>query len=253
MIYVISDLVNEANEANTTAQQGPGKAEMMALLVVDDVCLRVEMDGCSVVLDPRLPYRKPDIASGHPGAESDIGLVWDSERFNTRSTASSVVDRKTLADVTAKSQLFLMGFVGDDIHLHTRLAVGQVPNGVVHTRMTREDLHYARPRLWLAEQVGTFSELVIRNKAKRKLLAQIKLEDSIAALEKQIDLLSAVVFALMKGEPAPAWADELKQAIEANSSTDHGGATGSIAGVAAHKAGIRALQAQYFASRAEVV
>lgn len=132
MIYLVSDLMQESDLQEE-------QAHTMTLSVVDGICLKVVVDGCTVVLDPRLPYLKPDIASGHKGPEGDIGLVWDSERFNSRSAASSVVDRKTLPDVTAKNQLFLVGFVGDDLYFHTRLRVKEVPNGVNHSHVTSED------------------------------------------------------------------------------------------------------------------
>jgi hypothetical protein len=242
MIYLVSDLVQESELQEDQVQT-------MALSLVDGICLKVVVDGSMVVLDPRLPYLKPDIASGHKGPEGDIGLVWDSERFNSRSAASSVVDRKTLPDVTAINQLFLVGFAGDDLYFHTRMRVKEVPSGVNHTHITSEDLYFARPRLWMSELSDAMAELVVRNKAKRTLLAQVKPEDSIAALEKQLDLLSTLLFKVINGEPVPVWAAMLKTAVEANSSTVQSGQAGAIEDLARHKAGIRALQATYFQNR----
>ncbi len=72
--------------------------DSLALEVVDGGCLKVTFKHQSITLDPRRPYSKPDMAVAYQGLEDVIELVWDSERFNARDTASSVVERKGVYD-----------------------------------------------------------------------------------------------------------------------------------------------------------
>lgn len=99
------------------------------------------------------------------------------------------------------------------------------------------------------------SEMRLRFKrAKVDLLRQIGANDSLASLEKQVDLLSILVIDLAEKQPEnerPAWLPAFKSAVLQNSAVSFKGIDGAIEDFAEMKSKLRQLQAVYFAARGE--
>jgi len=229
-------------------------AETLTLEVVNEVCLKVSFKGQSITLDARLLYAQPDMAAGYLGLEDHIELVWDSERFSARDAASSVAERKGVTDLTR--YVFIVAFDGDDIFFITRHQIVAPPEGASHTPIVRDGLEFMRPRQWVAAQRSELLSLIVKNKAKRRLLSQIKAEDSLAALEKQVDLLSQLVIAMAQSLPSdqrPTWLDSFQVNLSQDTSTQFMGEVVSVADIHAHKTRMRTLQSAYFAQRSEVL
>ena len=229
-------------------------AEALTLEVANDVCLKVSFKGQSITLDARLLYAQPDMAVGYLGLEDQIELVWDSERFSARDAASSVAERKGVTDLTR--YLFLVAFDGEDIFFITRHQIVAPPEGASHTPIVRDGLEFMRPRQWVAAQRSALLSLSVKNKAKRRLLSQIKAEDSLAALEKQVDLLSQLVIAMAQSLPSdqrPTWLDSFQANLSQDTSTQFMGEVASVSDIHDHKTRMRTLQAAYFAQRGEVL
>lgn len=96
----------------------------------------------------------------------------------------------------------------------------------------------------------------MRNKAKRNLLAHIKPEDSLAALENQIDLLSEIILAMLAAQPLEtpaAWLKPFAALMVAHSSVQFKDAQISVADLDLHKSRLRTLQRTYFTERSEGV
>lgn len=88
--------------------------------------------------------------------------------------------------------------------------------------------------------------------ARRKALRDIVPLDSIAELEKQVDLLSTLVFTLADKLPEaerPAWYEAFKGVVSANSSTAFKASALNIADIEATKSKIRKIQVQYFTEK----
>ena len=229
-------------------------AEALKLEVANDVCLKVSFRGQSITLDARLLYAQPDMAVGYLGLEDQIELVWDSERFSARDAASSVAERKGVTDLTR--YLFLVAFDGEDIFFITRHQIVAPPEGASHTPIVRDGLEFMRPRQWVAAQRSALLSLSVKNKAKRRLLSQVKAEDSLAALEKQVDLLSQLVVAMAQSLPSdqrPTWLDSFQANLSQDTSTQFMGEVASVSDIHDHKTRMRTLQAAYFAQRGEVL
>lgn len=88
--------------------------------------------------------------------------------------------------------------------------------------------------------------------ARRELLRTIRPLDSVGDLEKQVDMLSSLVFALMEYAPAeavPPWFGKFREAVEDNSSTAFKTAVENISEISDSKNSIRSTQEQYFATK----
>ncbi len=246
MIHIAAEVFSPTNEGELPP------TGVLHLQALEGGCLQIKYRGKTITLDPSRLDFKPDVAVGYAGLENDIQLVWDSERFNSRDVASRIADKKGVADLT--DYLFLVGFDGAGLYLVTRLQVAHIPAGIAHTAIDAESLHFRRPRLWLADQSPSLLSLVVRNKAKRDLLAHIKPEDSLAALENQIDLLTQIVLALLEDQPTanPApWLEQFAALMAEHSSLQFKGAQASVADLLLHKQGLRALQRRYLSERSQ--
>lgn len=235
-----------------SAQDTQFKRGVLELEVVDELCLKVTCLNQSITLDPRKLEFTPDMAVGYLGLEDKIQLVWDSERFGTRDTAASVVDRKGVADLT--NFLFIAGFSGEDLFLITRkkLIASDAYCEVIH--IEPDGMEYLRPRLWIASQDQTLLQWIVRNKAKRELLSKINTGDALAALEKQLDLMTGLVVQLAASLAAPPdWLDPLKAVLAQNASTQYKSDAQNIVEIGVQKKQLRALQAQYFAARSQTL
>lgn len=88
--------------------------------------------------------------------------------------------------------------------------------------------------------------------ARRKALKDIVPLDSIAELEKQVDLLSSLVFLLVDKMPEaekPIWYESFKGVVSTNSSTVFKTEAANIAEIEATKSKIRDIQVQYFTEK----
>lgn len=90
------------------------------------------------------------------------------------------------------------------------------------------------------------------NKAKRDLLERINPMAVMAEMEKQIDLLSALVISLAEKQPEdeqPEWLPRLKEVVEQQGSTQFKGALGSLEDILERKQSLRNIQRDYFQQR----
>ena len=91
-----------------------------------------------------------------------------------------------------------------------------------------------------------------RNGAKLELISKINPLDSLAAMEKQVDLLTLLVLTLAAKQPKdeqPEWLDALNTVFSETGSIDEGNIEASIKSMGDYKAHIRQLQEQYFKNR----
>lgn len=195
----------------------------------------------SINLNPALVQERPDICAGYIGRGLGVQLVWDTERFNARDTGSSVADRKSVPDVADSK--FIAAFTDAGCYVVICVPLKEVPKGVQFEKR----LHNNAPRDWIASQEPTLAALVKRNRAKRAALAHLKPLDSIAELEKQVDLLSEIVFRLIAGEPLPEWLSNLQDSIRQHSSVRD--ASKALLDITSHKSTVRAIQQSYFDAR----
>jgi len=256
MIHIAAQVVTQpqTDDDLEATQYQVSLAEALTLEVANDVCLKVSFKGQAITLDARLLYAQPDMAVGYLGLEDQIELVWDSERFSARDAASSVAERKGVTDLTR--YLFIVAFDGEDIFFITRHQIVAPPEGASHTPIVRDGLEFMRPRQWVAAQRSALLSLSVKNKAKRRLLSQVKAEDSLAALEKQVDLLSQLVITMAQSLPSdqrPTWLDSFQVNLSQDTSTQFMGEVVSVADIHAHKTRMRTLQSAYFAQRSEVL
>lgn len=200
-----------------------------------------EVKSHTIDLDPALVLERPDICAGYIGRDLGIQLVWDTERFNTRDAGSSVADRKSVPDVADSK--FVAGFTDTGCYVVICAPLKQIPVGV----QFEERQHNNAPRDWLAAQEFSLYALVKRNRAKRAALAHLKPLDSIAELEKQVDLLSDIVFRLVANAPMPDWLEGLLEVTRTHSSVRS--ESEALQDISKHKATVRAIQQDYFESR----
>lgn len=88
--------------------------------------------------------------------------------------------------------------------------------------------------------------------ARRDLLREIRPLDSIGDLEKQVDMLSALVFSLIRFAPpeaVPPWFLPFQQAVEESASTAFKTSMENIAEISKSKRHIRSTQEQYFSNK----
>lgn len=218
----------------------------------DDGTLTIKSFHQSITLDPRLLQFSPDLAVGYAGLEKTIQLVWDSERFGTRDTASSVADRKGIDGIN--DPLFIAGFSNGNIFLITRKKLLVNGEGMEVQDIAVDGLEYTRPRLWIASQDEALQKVVVKYKAKRELLAKLNTSDAIAALEKQLDLVTSLLLIVAADNPSnPAWAGTLKEIVDTASANKFVSAEEALAQIKEQKEHIRVLQEKYFKARSETV
>jgi hypothetical protein len=90
------------------------------------------------------------------------------------------------------------------------------------------------------------SSRALKSRAKMELIKQINPLDSLAALENQVDLLTAVIICLMSGDPVPPWVNDFVKTMQQNSSFMGRTPEQVVAMVNDEKSKIRGLQKEYF-------
>lgn len=245
MIYYAANLVGESENASELP-------DCIEIQEIGTNRLKLTYNGKETVIDGNGISESPDIVSayfGSPSAKSfldtqKLALVWDSERFNSRSTASSLLDRKGLLNLT--EDVFVVGFAEGNMWVYCRRSVKLLPEGAV---LADVDVAKVQPRDWFSAESPELAALVQRNRAKRKLLAHVKPEDSIAALEKQVDLLTLVIAELVANRPVPEWFPLLENTVNLKGSNTVKNAAESIEEININKTEVRSLQSEYFTAR----
>ena len=88
--------------------------------------------------------------------------------------------------------------------------------------------------------------------AKVTLMEGLSPLDSLASLEKQVDLLTMLVLSLARKQPVdeqPTWLDELEEVFNNTASVQEEGLEKAIKSMGEYKAHIRTLQEEYFKAR----
>lgn len=197
----------------------------------------------SIFVDPARVPALPDICAGYLAVDDTIQLVWDSEKFHTRDAASSVAERLGIPDIT-KSR-FVVGFSETGAYLTACAPLRETPTGAAFEPLAVNNT----PRDWLREKDPAIAASVDKARAKRPLLARVNTIDTVAELEKQVDLLSTLVVALVDALPEanrPAWYPAFKVMLASGSSTQFKSEEACIADVSGIKNSIRQLQSTYF-------
>ena len=91
-----------------------------------------------------------------------------------------------------------------------------------------------------------------RNAAKIELIGKINPLDSLAAMEKQLDLLTMLVLTLATKQPSneqPEWLPALTTIFDQTTSVDEASIEAAIKSLGSYKAHIRELQETYFKNR----
>lgn len=115
-----------------------------------------------------------------------------------------------------------------------------------------EHVPAGKPRDVLQRYAPSFAKHGARNAAKTELIHQLNPLDSLAAMEKQVDLLTMLLLSLARKQPKdeqPDWLPALESAFDGASSVDDDTAQAAIASLGKYKARVRGLQATYFQKR----
>lgn len=149
--------------------------------------ISVSFKGKSFTFSPSLMQFFPDIANLVFGVDGEFYLQWSSEAINDKSGFASALWRKR-APLTSSSIASFFAESEETVHVFTRLPV-ILPEGV--------DAIQVAPSLRAEEAFSQCSDLAKlytqRAAAKRILLGKININDSLAMLEAQLDLLTHVV------------------------------------------------------------
>lgn len=241
MIKVISQTLPTDMDAEQT-----GYVKAVGADLKIDIKSKAGKHSQEIVLKPAALYETPDIVVGYPYLTGEIQLVWDSEIFNTRTAYSSVLDRKGVHNFS--DWLFMAAFDGDDLYVVSRVPVESNSEEieVVYTDLKTQ---YFQARPWFSEQSESLSALVLRNRAKRALLSQIKPEDSIAYLEQQLDMVTSALIELIKSGSVPATTLAVLENVITASSIGRLTSSEAATSILNNKTAVRNLQDAYFSAR----
>lgn len=232
--------------ASSLQNSTPVEERAVTLTIADTGVLTFVTQGKSVTLDPAL-IAKPDLVAGYVTPRAELELVWDSERFNTRTACSSVADRKSIQNVD--DYVFVVGYDADGTYVCVNTPLADTPINCEFVPFSDDEWKALRSRVWMADQSVGMAALMKQRNAKRVLLAQVKPEDALAALENQVDLLTELVGALINSEDIPAWASDLITLVQAKGSNTLRTTNEMLSTIDAEKTHIRTLQAEYYATR----
>ena len=212
-------------------------AELVVRLAGDKFI--VLFNGNEFIFDPTLVCFSPDIATLLCGVNNTLALQWESVAINDKCGFMSAVARKRAATSMNGLISFFITSSGE-VHAFTRLAV--YVEGVdviqVDTISRAEDA--------FAQHIPEAKDYAKRAAAKRKLLAGINTNDSLAILEAQLDLLTHIVLGDSKADEAKA---RLFEAFNGNSVSDVHTLEKMSETIKRQKHHIRAKQREYFAGR----
>lgn len=214
-------------------------SEITLTEVMDGV--RVQRSDLDFTFKFEIPNR-PDIAlvfSKLPG--KGVGIVWCSELCHTRDGMSSIKTRKLISDELLLAVALVEGVtvVYSPKAAFINSPFTKVPKDV----QTLDILAAAHPLV---------ADLVASYFHKQRLVSKINPLDSLASLEKQVDLLTKLVISLARKQPIteqPEWLNELETVFMDTSSVKETDLEKSIVSIRKHKSHIRALQDVYFKAK----
>jgi hypothetical protein len=195
--------------------------------------IRFDFDLSAVTFGPDILY-----LAQHEGG----GIVksWASELTNSRDGHAAAQARQYGQKVGAPFCAIAIEPGKADAHVATLFGlISPVTNVVVDSQVNSTD------RL-LNRNVSAMRPFIAKMWSKTRLLAQVNTQDSLAALEQQLDMLTTIVFALAAKAPLAPWTDEFFSVMAAYSSITTPQPPAAIEHVSAFKQTLRALQATYF-------
>jgi len=195
--------------------------------------------------DLKQVYLVPDIAYLIKDGIGQPALVWGSDIYNDRVACAHALFRANVPEMTGVIAAFAVESA-DIVHCLVSRApvdVGDKPCVVDDSPVTSSAL--------LSKHLPFVEAFMRRAHAKRRLLANAPISDSLSALEKQVDLLSALVVEIAAKVPGSesALATEIKTLVEQNGANAGKTTEQAVASIVDFKARLRNLQAEYFASR----
>lgn len=171
--------------------------------------------------------------------------VWGSELANSRDGAAAALFRQG-GDKLSPYATIGIGPDPADYHLATRQAIfTDAPDNMIQI-----DARAVSTDVMLHDAIVTIAPVVRRYWAKVKLHSRINTQDSLAALEGQVDLLQRLVLTLIDSLPAaqrPVGYELIAQALEPVSTLGLKSPEDLLGKVADHKQAVRRAQREYFA------
>jgi hypothetical protein len=192
--------------------------------------------------------KAPDICHVTKSVRGDFVLIWATELCHSRDSLSAISIRKVIP--LSGIQSFYASIA---VAENGETAIIALKNVFIEGKQTPEVIPFksqesnlsALERLFPA--IRPFTKYCI---AKAKAMGQINTIDSLAALEFQLDLLSATVRHLVEKLPVserPAWWDAFEASWSANLSFEPVGMEKALQEIASEKEKTRKTQADYYA------
>lgn len=230
-----------ASDENTRCRVRPiatGWRIELLELGAPDSAFTFEFDLTQVYLTPDIAYLIKD-GLGKPA------LIWGSDIYNDRVACAHALFRANVPAMTGVIAAFAVESA-DTVHCFVSSApvdVGDEPCVVDDSPLTSSAL--------LRKHLPFVEAFMRQAHAKRRLLANAPISDSLSALEKQVDLLSALVVELAAKVPdsESALAKEIKTLVEQHGANAGKTTEQAVASIVDFKARLRDLQAEYFANR----
>lgn len=172
-------------------------------------------------------------------------IVWASELNESRDSWSALMVRK---GIDAFNPVVIVGIDAARADFTAIFFCNAIAPGITAPLV---DSSSESGDMMLKRLMPSIEPFLQRQWAKHKLLKEVKTNDSLAALEQQLDLLTALVAAIVQ-RPAfsaegalPDWAPAFLEAIASSSSLTLVQPAAAVAKVGAFKAALRKLQAVY--------
>jgi hypothetical protein len=197
--------------------------------------LRFEFDLSAVSFGPDILYLSQNAAGG-------IVKTWASETANSRDGHAAAHGRQYGQAVGSPVCAIAIEPGKAAAHVATIYGViSPAPNVVIDSQVTSTD------RL-LDRNVSAMRPFIAKMWTKSRLLAQVNTQDSLAALEQQLDLITALLASLYdpKNPALPDWAPAFFEAMASSSSLTLTQPAAAIEKAGTFKRALRALQATYF-------
>lgn len=166
-------------------------------------------------------------------------IVWASELHESRDSWSALMVRK---GIDTFNPVAVVGVAPDAKDFTAIFFCNAIASGIAQPIL---DTSGETGDMMLKRLMPSIEPFLQRQWAKHKLLKEVKTNDSLAALEQQLDLLTAIVAAGQAGQPAPEWAQDFFAAMASSSSLTLTQPAAAVAKVGTFKSALRALQAVY--------
>jgi hypothetical protein len=207
----------------------------------------------SWTFDPSKIEAWPDMMSVVQDQFGNFVFYWFSEIINNRDGLVAQAVRKQVFDAMARYAVQI-ALCPDGVWLP------YFGNG--YTEITWDEgldievieVGYTKGTVAYRPFIPQFYPYLAKCRAKQRALGRINVPDNLAALEMQVDFLTTLVESLIKGEAAPAWAQEFIDACKASDSRQvYPNVAAALAEVDANKTATRAIQAAYFGEVSEIL